>query len=195
MQIIADRPYVVYYHLIDGHIFYIGSGKLSRAFDHGSQMRNEAWNAFSAGRPVDVVVFRRFALRAEARRVEYAAINAWRPIANFPSTPGAPLDWLPRQAGGYLSAMKPHEGERIRVEPWGWTFKTVTDAAKATKVSLAAVCNSISGKYPMVGDLMFYREPIPKDCLFPFNGPDEIELCWDPAMRNLQEFFQQIGEE
>ena len=194
MFIVPDKPYVVYYHLIDGHIFYIGSGHLSRAFDHGAQRRNEAWNRFCAGREVMVWVQGYYTMRATARRVEYATIKAMRPVANFPHAPGEPMRWLSRPSvhERMASAMKPYDGSRIRVMPWGWTFETVAEAAKAAGCSSAAVCNSISGKYPMVGDYLFIREPIPADCLFPFSGLAEAGQHWTPEGRNRQEFVQQI---
>lgn len=197
MRILPDHPFVVYYHLIDDLIFYIGSGHLSRAFDHGSQRRNEAWNEFVAGREVTVWVQGYYSLRATARRVEYAAIKAMRPVTNFPREPDEPLNWLRRPSVHRLmaSAMKPYAGERIRVLPHGWTFETVVEAARATGVSSAAVCNSISGKYLMVGDYMFSREPIPSDCLFPFTCLDEEGQHSSAEEHRLKEFVRQIPSE
>jgi len=160
-----QKPYCVYFHLIDQTIFYIGSGVLSRAFDHGSARRNEAWNAYAARRPVSIDIVGQYADRATARRDEYAAIKKHRPIANLPYDPVAPLGWQVRQADGapWLVATDAYEGMQIRVVNQAGQlvhiFGSAHLASEAMRVSKSAISNSITGRYPFVGGYRFIREP------------------------------------
>lgn len=158
------RPYCVYFHIVEETLFYIGSGVLSRAFDHGSARRNEAWNAFSAGRRVSVQIVGQYAERAAARRDEYAAIKAHRPIANLPFDPAKPFEWQerPGDAIPWLVATDAYLGMQIRVVRQDGNchvFGSIAEAAALMKVSKGAVSNSISGRYPEVNGLRFIREP------------------------------------
>lgn len=167
-EIIDDaNPYCVYYHLADGVLFYVGSGVLSRAFDHGSARRNEAWNRFVSGRRVTVQIASQHAERATARREEYAAIKAHRPIANLPYDLAVPLEWQTRQGDGipWLVATDVFTGTRIRMtDADGRTlhmFGDLQTAAAMTNITKGAICNSISGRYPVVDGKRFFREPRP----------------------------------
>ena len=161
------RPYCVYFHLVDDVIFYIGSGVLSRAFDHGSARRNEAWNVFAAKRPVSVVISGQYADRSTARRDEYAAIKAHRPIANLPFDPAQPLEWQARDAAGltWRVASDAFTGSRIRMTDADGRFlhffADLQQAAALTGISKSAISNSISGRYPVVDGKRFVREPRP----------------------------------
>lgn len=172
------KPYCVYFHLIDQTLFYVGSGVLSRAFDHGSARRNEAWNRFSAGRRVSVQIVGQYEERAIARREEYAAIKAQRPLANLPYDPAEPFEWQERAgvAIPWLVATDAYVGMQIRVDRPDGTysiFRTLAEAAGCMRVSKSAVSNSITGRYPVVGGLRFTREP----------RPAAPPLVWDEAAR------------
>lgn len=167
-SIIDDAtPYCVYFHLIDQTVFYVGSGVLSRAFDHGSARRNQAWNVFVARRRVSVHIVGQYAERSVARRDEYAAIKKHRPIANMPFDPAIPLDWQVRQGAGipWLVATDAYEGMWIRVLDGHGNFlgtcSSLKSAAERTGISKSAISNSISGRYPIVSNHQFVREPKP----------------------------------
>jgi hypothetical protein len=161
------KPYCVYYHLIDQTVFYIGSGVLSRAFDHGSARRNEAWNAYAARRPVSINIVGQYADRATARRDEYAAIKKHRPIANLPYDAAVGLDFQVTQGDGipWLVATDAYVGMHIRMTDEAGRFQgcfgSLQLASDMTGVSKSAISNSISGRYPIVSGKRFIREPRP----------------------------------
>jgi hypothetical protein len=161
------NPYCVYYHLADRTLFYIGSGVLARAFDHGSARRNEAWNRFVDGRRVSVQIVSQHAERATARREEYAAIKAHRPVANLPYDPALPLEWQERQGEGipWVVATDAFTGTRIRMTDADGKFRhffgDLQTAASMMGLTKGAICNSIAGRYPVVGGFRFFKEPRP----------------------------------
>ena len=162
-----NRPYCVYYHLVDQTVFYIGSGVLSRAFDHGSARRNEAWNAYAAKRAVSIFIAGQYADRSTARRDEYAAIKAHRPIANLPYDRDGPLDYQVREGATipWRVATDAFTGMRIRMTDADGRlihiFGDLKQAVMVTRLSKSAICNSISGRYPVVDGKRFIREPRP----------------------------------
>ena len=162
-----ERPYCVYFHLIDQTVFYIGSGVLSRAFDHGSARRNLAWNEYAARRLVSIDIVGQYPDRATARRDEYVAIKTHRPIANLPAEPGTPLEWQTRQGAGipWLVATDAYAGMHIRMfDETGrplHSFGSLKLASEMTGISKSAISNSITGRYPVVSGKRFSREPIP----------------------------------
>jgi len=149
--------FAVYGHFANGKLFYIGSGILSRAFDAGNSRRNEKWNIYVGGHPVSVFIFGRFGSRAEARRVEYEQIKKYRPMANGPYEASVPIEWFDCVVDGWQVARDPDLGTTIAVLPTGATYSNVRGAANAFGVSPSAVCNSISGRYPQVNGLQFFR--------------------------------------
>jgi len=155
-----DAPYCVYHHLIDGHVFYIGSGVLSRAFEHGFSRRNEAWNKMvdDTGPDVSVRIAHYCRERSEARRVEYEQIRLARPIANMPYDPTIAFEWQVREIGDFGTVVTDaYVGVDIYMEPDNHVFRSLTDAHRTTGISKSAICNSCSGRYPVVQGKRFYR--------------------------------------
>jgi len=149
------NPYAVYFHRCEGRIFYIGSGALARAFDHGDQRRNIVWNRFVAGRLVSVSIWAFYPNRAEARAEEYAQIARFRPVAN--SSVDTEPEWSPFELDGWHCARSLSYDTRVWAWPSRRSFDTVGEAARALGVSPSAVCNSISGRFPIVAGLRFAR--------------------------------------
>lgn len=160
-----SRPYCVYHHIIDGNLFYVGSGVLGRAFEHGSARRNEAWNEYAqrSGHPtVSVFLAHRCEGRSEARRVEYEHIHRYRPIANLPRAPHVALDWQIKTIEGVSVATDAYTGWDIEMLPDGDTFVNLKMASLLTGISESAISNSITGRYPVVSGKTFRRIPAPE---------------------------------
>lgn len=173
MNIDPQKPYCVYFHLIEGVLFYIGSGVLSRSLDHGAARRNQAWNIFTNGRRVSVEIEGYYETRAEARQKEYTAIRLYRPIANLPYDPSGALEWsyAPADGRAFLVATDNEKGTRIRMVDATdgrliHIFATVRQAAALTGISAGAISNSITGRYLIVAGRRFIREPRPGGLLW-----------------------------
>jgi len=80
---ILDGRFCVYLHSIDNAIFYVGSGRVTRAFECVRTERSRAWHEFRANRPVTVTLFEFFDDPNEARRKEYRLIKSLKPLANI----------------------------------------------------------------------------------------------------------------
>jgi hypothetical protein len=163
--LVREKPYCVYYHEINGVVFYIGSGVLARAFEHGFARRNEAWNIYvdMNGPDVTVRIAHYCRERAEARRVEYKRIKLARPLANLPYDPSLALEWQVKNVEDFGHvATDAYEGKAIRMDPDGTIFRSLTEAHRCTGISKSAICNSCSGKYPIVQGKQFCRVPRPE---------------------------------
>lgn len=123
---ILDAPWCVYRHYCEDVLFYIGSGKISRAFDCS---RGQEWHAFRAGRPVTVEIAGFYMSCADARRAEYADIKAHRQLLS----PSVPLATKVPQ--------KRKDPKRVIVldEYTGYALRRVSDVARFTGISESAI--------------------------------------------------------
>ena len=72
----------VYTHSIDGNVFYVGAGKVKRAFDEGN--RNKKWKAITKEhRTYDIEILYETKDRNEAILREREEISKRRPKANI----------------------------------------------------------------------------------------------------------------
>lgn len=168
---ILDKPYCVYGHFIFGEILYIGSGKISRAFECTRAQRNVMWHRIREGRPVSVRIFETFATCNEARRFEYAMIAEKDPPANSvgripkkvlrpPPLPPLPNVRAKREKTKYPKpkALKPliEVRDALTGDVLG-QFPSIREAYFETEVSLGAISSSITKRHPVVRGKTFHR--------------------------------------
>lgn len=79
-SVIPAKKWYVYYHIQNGEIFYIGSGKNGRALDVTN--RNERWLKLTES-PYDIKIEHFFDTEKDARSFEVLEINRIRPKANI----------------------------------------------------------------------------------------------------------------
>jgi len=85
MRVSLSQPYCVYHHSLDGTVFYVGMGRLSRSLEGTTyRRRNSKWGEIVSKRGYfDTAIVRQFADKISATRFEVAEIERLHPEANF----------------------------------------------------------------------------------------------------------------